>query len=336
MPAENNRRPVIAITDASYFAPGFIEEKMPRLLELGEVKMVDPKTEMEIIEALSGVDAAVVRRVKMTQKVFASCPRLLGIAKMGAGVENIDIPAATDNRVIVANSPAVTIAVAEAALLLMMAVTKPFLIMVESANNGQQPPPEARGTELYGKTLGIVGFGAIGSHLGKIAKGIGMTLLVHDPYVPKSPGFEFVDLPELLRNSDFVSLHCPLNQDTHHLIGAEELALMKPSAVLINTSRGGVVDEQALITTLRQGGLRGAGLDVVENEPIAADNPLLKMSNVIVTPHALARTWESITKVGLIIQDVIQEIIAGGMPETALNPHVERKPSPFVESITGV
>ena len=257
----------------------------------------------------------------------------MGIAKMGAGVENIDIQAATDNAVIVANSPAVTIAVAEAALLLMMTITKPLLVMLESARKGESPPAEARGSELYGKTLGIVGFGQIGSHLGKVARGMGMSVLVYDPFIQPVEGFNFVKLEELLRKSDFVSLHCPLIPETRHLIGEKELALMKPSSYLINTSRGGVVDEPALVEALRQRKIAGAGLDVVENEPVSADNPLLSLPNALVTPHALARTWESITKVSDMVQESIYDILRGTMPQYALNATVERKPSPYQKNL---
>lgn len=324
-------RPVIVVTDGDYFVPGFIEQKMPRLLEMGDIRTVETKSEGELIEALSNADAAVIRRVKITRRVLESCPRLLGLAKMGAGVENIDIPAATDNQIIIANSPAVTIAVAEAALLLMMTVVKPLFVMVESAQKGEQPPAEARGTELYGKTLGIVGFGQIGSHLGKIGIGMGMKVLVYDPLIEPIPGFTFISLEELLKQSDFISLHIPSTSKTRGLIGARELALMKPTAVLVNTARGDVVDEKALVAALKEGRLRGAGIDVVENEPLKPDNPLLGLPNVVVTPHALARTWESITKVSDLIQDAVYDILFGEMPQHALNPKVQRKPSPFAE-----
>jgi D-3-phosphoglycerate dehydrogenase / 2-oxoglutarate reductase len=326
-------RPIIVITDADYFAPGFIEQKMPRLLELGEIRMIETRSEDALIKELSNADVAVIRRVMLTRRVLENCPRLLGIAKMGAGVENIDVLAATDNRIIVANSPAVTIAVAEAALLLMMVVVKPLFVMVGSAKNGEQPPADARGTELYGKTLGIIGFGQIGSHLGKIGAAMGMKVLVYDPFIDPIPGFQFVSLQELLRQSDFVSMHIPATTQTRHLIGVQELAMMKSTAVLVNTARGEVVDEKALVATLKEGRLRGAGIDVVEDEPLKPDNPLLKLPNVVVTPHALARTWESITKVSDMIQDAIYDILSGGMPLHALNPKVQRKASPYAETI---
>jgi len=331
MKEKHTQRPNIVITDGDYFMPGFLEEKTPLLFELGNVLKVQTQNEEELIEALSIADVAMIRRVKMTRKVFEFCPRLLGLAKMGAGVENIDIPAATDHGVIIANSPAVTIAVAEAALLLMMATVKPLLVMVDCVKKGEPPPPEARGNELFGKTLGIVGFGQIGSHLGQIGKGMGMEVLVYDPYVEKTAGLKFVELEKLLRESDFISLHCPLVPETRHLIGKKELSIMKSTAVLINTSRGGVVDEMALVEALLSGRLRAAGLDVVEDEPIKPDNPLLQLPNVVLTPHALARTWESIDKVSDICQNAIEMILQGRMPKTVLNPKVERKSSPFTK-----
>jgi D-3-phosphoglycerate dehydrogenase len=329
MEDHTTKKPIIMITDADYFAPGFIGQKMPRLLEVGEVRMVETKSENELIDALSSADAAVIRRVKITRRVLENCPRLLGIAKMGAGVENIDIPAATDNHIIIANSPAVTIAVAEAALLLMMTVVKPLFVMVDAAQKGKPPPSDARGTELYGKTLGIIGFGQIGSHMGKIGKGMGMKVLVYDPYIDPVPDFQFASLEELLGQSDFVSIHCPSTPQTRGLISSKEFALMKSTAVLINTARGDIVDEDALVNVLRDGRIRGAGIDVVTNEPIAADHPLLDLPNVVVTPHALARTWESITKVSDMIQEAILDILSGQMPQYALNPKMLRKQTPF-------
>jgi D-3-phosphoglycerate dehydrogenase len=318
-------RPIIVITDADYYAPGFVEEKMPRLLELGQVRLAATKDETELIDALSEADVAVIRRVRMTRQVFAACPRLVGVVKFGAGVEKIDIPAATEYGVIVANSPAVTIAVAEATLTLMLALTKPLFAMVEAARSGVVPDSDVRGTELFGKTLGVVGCGRIGSHLARIGQGLGMTILAYDAYVPDVPGCKMVDLHTLLRESDIVSLHIPDTPETHHLIDQEKLRLMKPTAILINTARGRVVDEDALYRALRDGRLRGAGLDVVEHEPITPDHPLLTLPNVVVTPHALARTWEALDKVVAIIQDEVEAILKGEWPEYTLNRSVQRK-----------
>lgn len=321
------KRPIMVMTDADYYAPGFVEEKMPRLLEWGEVHLVETKNEAELIEALSEADVALIRRVWMTRQVFAACPRLMGVIKFGAGVEKIDIPAATEYGVIVANSPAVTVGVAEAALTLMLALTKPLFTMIEAARSGAIPDSDVRGTELFGKTLGIVGCGRIGSHLARIGQGLGMTVLAYDPYVSEAPGCKTVDLPTLLRDSDIVSLHIPDTPETHHLIDEEKLKLMKPTAILVNTARGGVMDEGALYRALRDGRLRGAGLDVVEREPITSDNPLLDLPNVVVTPHALARTWEALDKVAAMMQDAVEAILKGEWPEYTLNRSVQRKTS---------
>lgn len=331
MKNEINRIPIIVLTDREYYQPTRVDELLKRIAKLGELRLVGRLNEEQLIDRLQDADVAVVRRDGMTLSVFSACPHLLGVIKMGAGYDQIDIPAATEQGVIVAYSPGVTIGVAEAALMLMISLSRPFFELVEIARRGELPPSDARGIELYGKTLGIVGFGRIGSHMARIAYGIGMQVIVYNRHPENVQDFETVSLKELLKRADFVSLHTPLTPETRHLIDEQALKLMKPSAYLVNTARGAVVDTAALITALDDGWIAGAGLDVVEGEPIPADHPLLTMPNVILTPHALGRSWEALGRVMGIIERSVVDILAGRLPQYTLNPEVVRKPSPFTK-----
>jgi phosphoglycerate dehydrogenase-like enzyme len=173
--------------------------------------------------------------------------------------------------------------------------------------------------ELSGKTLGIVGLGRIGKLTAGFARAFGMTVLAYDPYVDASDVATLVPLEEVLKHSDFVSLHPVLTQETFHLINAPRLAAMKPTAYLINTSRGGVVDEPALIDALQRGKLAGAGLDVFETEPPRTDNPLLHMDNVIGTPHGLSHADESVRRCANMTEDNVLAIINGQLPPYLVN-----------------
>jgi phosphoglycerate dehydrogenase-like enzyme len=187
------------------------------------------------------------------------------------------------------------------------------------------------GMELYGKTLGIVGFGRIGRWSAELARAFRMKVLAYDPYVQASDPSassgqalaEMVTLEDLLRRSDFVSLHPILTPETFHLINAERLALMKPTAFLINTSRGGVIDEPALIAALQQGTIAGAGLDVFEKEPPDTDNPLLAMPNVIGTPHGLSHAEESFARCAAMTQESVLALLDGRLPEYTVNKQVK-------------
>ena len=321
-------RPTVIFTDGNYY-PDDLTGVFPLLGAAAELRRTEAVTPGELIRELAPADVVVVRRVKFTAEVFQALPRLRGLVKWGAGVETIDIPAATESGVIVTNSPGNSFAVAESAILLILAVAKNLLIMTQAAKEGAPLAFDVRGHELYQKTLGIVGFGRIGRHLAHIAQGFDMSVLSYDPYVSPdrfaAVGARQVDLPTLLRESDYVSINCMLTPETHHLIGEEELALMKPTAYLVNTARGPIVDETALYGALVEGRIAGAGLDVFEDEPLKPTNPLLALPNVVATPHALPRAWESTARTTRMIQDAVLAILDGRLPDTILNPNVKPK-----------
>ena len=317
----------VLCTEESYYKGKSVPQVYPRVAAAAEFKLTNAAAEDDLIEALAGIDAVIMRRGDFTRRVFAQAPQLRGVVKWGVGVETIDVPGATAEGIIIANSPGNSVAVAEASFLLLLAVSKNFLVMSDSVRSGKwQPAFDVRGHEIHGKTLGIIGFGRIGRHLACLALGAGMKVVAYDPYIAPQKaaglGVTLLALDELLRTSDAVSINAVATPETHHLIGKRELALMKPTAWLINTARGTIVDEEALIEALRTKTIAGAGLDVFEQEPVQPDNPLLTMPNVVCAPHALARTWESAQHNIELIQDGILAILANRLPDNCLNPTV--------------
>jgi D-3-phosphoglycerate dehydrogenase / 2-oxoglutarate reductase len=325
----SEHQPVVIFTEGSYYRDDFATTTFPALGARFDLRRTEAVSPDELLEALADADVVVARRGQFKASVFQSLPRLLGLVKWGAGVETIDIPAATEAGVVVTNSPGNSFAVAESAMCLILAVAKNLLVMAQAARDGARPAFDVRGHELYEKTLGIVGFGRIGRHLAHIARGFAMSVLAFDPYVSAGKfdelGVRQVDLPTLMRESDYISINCALTPETRHLIGEKEISLMKPSGYLVNTARGSVVDEPALYRALVDGRIAGAGLDVFEVEPLDPSNPLLALPNVVATPHSLPRTWESTGRTTRMIQDAVLAILEGRLPDTTLNPDVERK-----------
>ena len=252
-------------------------------------------------------------------------------ANYAVGYDNLDIPAATQRGIWLSNTPGVlTEATAEMAWALLFAVARR---VVEADNWNRQEifgwgPLDFLGQGIGGKTLGIIGAGRIGQCFARRAKGFEMTILYHS--TRRKPDFEkecdavFVDLDTLLCRSDFVSLHVPLLPETRHLLGEREFRLMKPSAILINTSRGPVVDEKALVRALREGLIWGAGLDVYEDEPEMAPG-LKDLKNVVLCPHIASATYETRTKMGLMAAENILAALRGEIPPNCLNPEARRE-----------
>lgn len=252
------------------------------------------------------------------------------IVRYGAGLDNIDIPEATRQGIPVGNVPgANSAAVAETALIHMLNAGRRFAQCVEGCRKGIWPST-ITGNELDGKTVGLLGFGNIGRQLVRMLKGFEVKVLVYDPWIPKEAaqeyGAEFTeDMDDIFRESDIVSLHIPLTEETAGLVDREKFWLMKPTAYLINTCRGKVVKEQDLIEALKEGRIMGAGLDVLDTEPPAADNPLLKMENVFITSHMGAASLESEHRSQVIIADCIDAFVNGEIPYNVKNKEVFRK-----------
>ncbi|HBY99309.1 MAG: hypothetical protein M5U01_31060 [Ardenticatenaceae bacterium] len=266
----------------------------------------------ELEQIIGNYDALIVRgTTKVPASVINYGHRLRVIARAGAGLDNIDVSAARVQGVEVVNSPdANTIAVAEHTLALMLALARRLIAADQSMKAGRWEKSQSMGSDLSGRTLGIIGFGRIGRQVAKRAQAFGMRVIVNQPRLTPELalewGVEQRDLPDLLRESDFVTLHVPMRPETEGLIGANELALMKPTAYLINTARGGVVDEPALLTALEEGRLAGAGLDVFEHEP-NVDSALAGHPKVVATPHIGASTEDAQRAAAL---SVVEQVLA--------------------------
>lgn len=261
----------------------------------------------ELAGIIGNYEGLVVRsNTKVTAEILAKATKLKIIGRAGSGVDTIDVPAATEKKILVMNTPGQNSnGVAELVVGLMLSLIRHIVTGTAGLRAGRWEKKKLSGTEVLGKTIGIVGYGAIGRRLGTLAQGLGMTVLAYDPMLNadqiKEAGATPSTLDEILAKSDFVSLHLPKNKDTANIISRERLAQMKSGSYLINCARGGLVDEKALAEALQSGHLAGAAADVFETEPPAADNPLLALENFISTPHIGASTAESQVNVAVAV-----------------------------------
>ena len=283
------------------------------------------------METLAQAEAIVAAaRIKYDAGLFANAPLLRAVCRTGIGYDNVNVGDATKFGVAVCNVPdGPTISTAEHAVCLMLAVAKNLHRSCRMLRDGVRGDYFSMftGVELDGLTLGLVGLGRIGSRVARAARGLGMHVLAYDPYLncdlAREVGAEAAtSLDELLMRSDVVSLHVPLTPETRHLVNAERLARMKKGAILINTARGGLVDEAALLAALEAGHLHGAGIDVFDTEPPPADHPLLLRPDVIATPHIAAATTAAKVRLweGAIRQAL--EVLDGQRPAHLVNPEV--------------
>lgn len=294
-----------------------------------------PLSGEELVAKVKGADALLCL---LTDRIDgdlmdAAGPQLKVISNYAVGFDNIDVKAATDRQIPVTNTPSdeVNEAVAEHTWVLIMAIARRVIEADEFARQGGYKgwePDIFLGPSIVGKTLGIVGLGRIGSMVARRAKGYNMNVLYSkhsaDPEAEKELGVVFASLDELLAKSDFVTIHVPLTDETRHMIGSDALGKMKKGSYLINTARGPIVDEMALIAALESGNLAGAALDVYENEPnIPAE--LLGMQNVITTPHIASATFEARTKMGEMASAAIIEVLDGKKPANIVNEEVWEK-----------
>ncbi|MBW3551904.1 MAG: phosphoglycerate dehydrogenase [Gemmatimonadetes bacterium] len=252
-----------------------------------------------LADALAGVDAVIIRSsTTITRESLARTTRLRVIGRAGVGVDNIDVAAATEKGIAVFNAPSGnTISAAELTMALLLAAVRKVGAADRSMRRGEWDRKTFKGSEVHGKTLGLVGAGRIGGEVARRAKAFGMRVIAYDPFLQeeraKQLGVKTATLDDLLRTADIVSLHVPLTDATANLIGAERLALLKPGAIIVNAARGGVLDEEALLNALNEGRLAGAALDVFTDEPLPADHPLRSVDSVVLTPHLGAATEEA-------------------------------------------
>ena len=274
-------------------------------------------TSDQIKEKIENFNIVIVRsRTKLTKELIEKASKCKIIARVGVGLDNIDQDAAKEKEIRVINAIEAAVgAVAELVLGMMLSLARQVTIANDGMKNGKWLKKELLGTELKGKYLGIVGVGNIGKRLGRLAKALNMNIIGYD-VIPidkefsREVGLVKTDLDTLLSSADYVSLHVPLTNETHHMINSERISKMKKTACIINVSRGGVIDEDALYDALKSGNLGGAALDVFEKEP-ATDNKLATLPNVICTPHIGAQTKEAQSLAANVIAEKIIQILRG-------------------------
>ena len=310
--------------------PFFMSERCLREISAwGGYFWVKAKDHLELAQQLRqspAVKIIVSEYMEISKEVIENAPNLKGIIAYGAGYDHIDIRAAKEKGVVVCNCRGENAqAVAELTFGLLLGLLRKISRAEQWLREGfwvkaeRALPSWLTGKELFKKTLGIVGYGQIGSRVAKIAQGFNMEVIAFDPFVSRSPKRseigEFVSLQDLLTRADIITLHVPLTKETENMIDDHNIALMKPGVILVNTSRGRVIAEDALLKALKEGKIGGAALDVFAHEPISADHPLNKFENVLLTPHIGALTAEAGERLSEAVTRQIRDIMAGHPPE---------------------
>lgn len=283
-----------------------------------EVKVYEETKPEQILDRIQGFDVVVTKEMPVSGNIIRSFPDSVKlIVEAGTGYNNHDLEAIKEKGLTLCNVPAYsTERVAHTAIMMILNLSSSMRKQMNMLHDGDRSNftrcMQVNHVEVNGKTLGVIGTGNIGREVIKIAQALGMKILAY-ARTPREdePGIRFASLEEVLAQSDYLTLHCPLNAETRHLINRERLALMKPTACIVNTARGALIDEEALIEALQEGRIAGAGLDVQETEPPAADNPLYDMDNVILTPHMGWRGLETRQRLVSIAADDIKNFLAG-------------------------
>ncbi|MBN1104382.1 MAG: hydroxyacid dehydrogenase [Deltaproteobacteria bacterium] len=292
----------------------------------------DPSVET-VIREIKGVAGVVVRTAPFPREIMEAADTLKVIGRHGVGVDNIDVKAATEKGIVVVNTPlANATSVAEHTILVIGALAKRMLFMDKATREGRwEVRNEYRTVDLDGKVLGLIGLGRVGTMVAKKAMAAyDMTVMAYDPYVQpdlaRSLGVALhQDVDEIFRRADVVSLHTPFTPQTRGLVSADRLRLMKPTAFLINTARGEVVDETALYEALKGGAVAGAALDVYAEEPPGKDNPLFSLDQVILSPHSAALTQECVIRMATGAAEGVMDVLRGKRPQFVVNPEVLKK-----------
>ncbi len=306
-----------------------VEPERQVLAKIGaELIVAETEEEKEFISLAPEVDGILTCWASVTSDVIKAAHKCKIIGRFGIGVDNIDVDAATALGIIVTNVPAYCLdEVSDHAMALLLACARKVPLLDKNVKNGnwdrQVGPPMHR---LRGQNLGIIGFGKIGRTIALKAQAFGLNIFAFDPFVDKEIAKEFqvtlVDLPHLLRQSDFITIHAPLIDETRNLFGEEEFRMMKTSAYIINTARGGIIDIQALYKALKEGWIAGAALDVLPQEPPQPDFPLANLDNVILTPHAAFLSEESMLELEITGAEEVARVLSGQMPKSIVNTEV--------------
>lgn len=303
---------------------GVHEAGVELLRKEAKVEVAPELSEEQLARKIKEFDALVVRsKTRVTKNVISAAKKLKVIGRAGVGVDNIDLNAATRRGIAVVNSPeASSITVAEHTFGLMLAMARRIPFADASLKSGKWEKKKFFGLELRGKTLGIIGLGRIGSQVALKAKAFGMQILAYDPYIneqfAKEIGARIVSFDELIRRSDFITMHVPITDSTKKLIGSREIGRMKNGVFLVNCARGGIIDEKALYQGLKSGKVACAALDVFEREP-PVDSPLLKLENIVVTPHLGASTEEAQIYASTIVCEEVLKVLRNEAPRNVVN-----------------
>ncbi len=314
------------------------DEAISLIEEHADVEVYDSEEEPApydlILEKVRDIDGLLCLLTdKIDARVIEAGERLKVISNYAVGYDNIDVEAATKRGIYVTNTPGVlTETTADLAWAILMAIARRVVEADKYVRAGRWihawGPKMMLGSDVHGKTLGIVGLGRIGSAVARRAKGFNMRVIYYDVVrredLEGKMGLEYKPLEELLREADYITLHVPLTKDTYHLIGERELNMMKPTAYLINTSRGAVVDQRALYRALKERRIAGAALDVFEKEPIDQDDPLLELDNVVLTPHIGSASVETRKKMAMMATENLVSVLRGVEPPNLVNPEVRK------------
>ena len=325
----NNKRPRIVITDCDHPT---VEIEKEILSEIDpEFILAQCNTEDEVIEVAKDADGIINQYAPMNRRVIESLKRCKVIARYGVGVDNIDVEAATEHKIIVANVPDYCIdEVSTHALALILACARGITLLDRKRREKRWDFTLAKPLfRTQGKTLGLFGLGRIAKMVAQKASGFGFRIIAYDPYVSKVDGrIKLVEFSQLLSDSDFVSLHVPLTAETRHSFGENELKKMKKTAYLINTSRGPIVDEKALHQALKNRWIAGAALDVMEKEPPDWNSALLQLDNLIITPHISFYSEESYIELKTKVAQAVLSVLKGELPRAIVNPQAIKRKIP--------
>ncbi len=300
---------------------------MPVLNGLATLTDANPlRTEEDVIRVAADADALMVSFVPVTARVLDALPKVRGILRYGVGYDNVDIPAATARGVWVANVPDYCIPdVADHALAMLLTLARKLPVLDASVRRGEWAAVKTSKPiyRLEGRTLGLIGMGRIGREVARRAHGFGLKVIVADKYLSAGKaaeaGVTLVELDALIRTSDYISIHAPLTPETHHLVNAERLGMMKPSALLVNVSRGPIVDTVALAQALHAGEIAGAGIDVFEKEPLEADHLIRSAPNTVLAAHAAWYSEEAMAQLQRSAGEEVARMLRGERPKNALN-----------------
>ena len=316
----------VVITDCDH---GSIEEEKKEFGRIGsELILAQVREEEDLIRTCKDADGLINQYALLTRGVLERLPNCKVVSRYGVGVDSVDLKAATDLGIIVANVPDYCMdEVSNQTIAMILTLIRKTAFFDQKVKSNQwdfhQGIPIYR---LYGKTLGLLGCGKIGLEVAKKISSFGVKVIAFDPYLQNvGEGVELTDFDTVLKQSDFISIHCPLNESTHHLIGEQAFKKMEKKPILINTSRGPIVDENALIQALAEGRVSGAGLDVLEKEPPDPQNPLLKMDTVILSPHVSFYSVESISELKQRTAENVSSVLLGKWPRSVVNREVVGK-----------